>query len=92
MTITNEPWKKLYERQGPMGKNQDDGSGPWHYCQYGNSNCLDSYCPCTPNMFYRMSYLMARGVKNPWRYLLVLVTSPLGWVIGVGLGLLVWLS
>lgn len=73
--------KSLWERQGPLKPGEDDGKGCYTYCRFGNSNCLDSFCPCAPTLSYRLMYLVARGCSNPLRYGLVLITSPV--VIGL---------
>jgi hypothetical protein len=60
------PTSKLWERQGPMTE-LDDGTGPYTFCQWGNSHCIDSFCPCKPSIRYRLMYWYARSVTKKYQ-------------------------
>jgi hypothetical protein len=40
---------------------EDDGAGPYTYCERGRSHCLDQCCACVDTWSYRRAYRRTRG-------------------------------
>jgi hypothetical protein len=73
-------FSEILEGKGPF---RDNGTGPYTYCERGDSRCLDQTCPCLDNLPYKFGYLRTRGELTAGSLAGIVVRSPVVWMVAV---------